>query len=976
MKQMPSYFISLLLIISLVLGSVPIIAHADGYIPSASTAVQSTYYVVSGSSISSGQSAITTQTTVSQFLGNLVVTSGAAFSVHTSGVSFANPSDYVNGLTSKKADSSTLAIGDQLWVLAENQAALGHYAIDVTTTSLSTDNAVLSTAYQVNSVANTISPASSIMTSETLVANFLANLRIPAKAAVKVLTSAQAGTVVDKITFDTAVGISINKRLSQGDQLVVLSESGAVRKYTLSLTVVVPSPAKIDPAFSMDRSTGVTYPTIKNRLSTSMDLVFLANKNATVRYKLLLETETAPTRDALLASLTFTELTADTLKTVKLTGLSATANYKLYAILIDSAGNTSSLVTRLSDVSELDKTPPKIVTARVSKITANSAVLTMQFDEKGQYNTYQLLASKDQPSSTTMASQKYAPHEANITVQTTYSRLLPGVEYNIWATAKDTSGNSTGVFKAATFKTLGSDSTAPYFESGYPKITVKNTSVTFTCKSNEEATLRYLIQETSKATPAKTSLFKSGITMNLPERAERTENLIKSAGTYTVYMILTDSYNNDSAVVKYNFTTGDNIDTTIEPKNTPDKTTASPEFIKSKEEVIGGNRHTTFILDPAGLMDKVNSEYRRIQSLPKNSNALSRERIHIELMMPTDANFYKKVEVNANTFKQLVDKNVTFDIKSDFGSYNLPAEELKKALTNSVSASASIQIFIKNAEAAVKSSITTALGTKGTMVANPVSFDVLLVDGSKTTEVKNFSQYVSRTITAPNQNMTTALVLGSNGKLYHVPTYVTGNLTAKATASINSTSNSVYTVISNRRQFKDVAGLKYEPMINNMASRYIIEGTSKDTFSPNSEVTRAQFSTMLTRALGLYRGEMGRKTFADNTKVVDLAVGITVAADNGLIKGYANGTVNPNASITSEQLASMLYNASQKFAPVSDSKKNLAKKVSTGTWSDASVVFASSTGMIENFQKNHKVTRAEAAYAIYMLLVQSELINK
>jgi len=86
----------------------------------------------------------------------------------------------------------------------------------------------------------------------------------------------------------------------------------------------------------------------------------------------------------------------------------------------------------------------------------------------------------------------------------------------------------------------------------------------------------------------------------------------------------------------------------------------------------------------------------------------------------------------------------------------------------------------------------------------------------------------------------------------------------------------------------------------------IMNGTSDTTFSPNGTLTRGMVVTMLYRAAG----EPFTNADIDFTDVADsawYANAVAWAASHGIVEGVGNGMFAPDASITREQLATILY---------------------------------------------------------------------
>lgn len=89
----------------------------------------------------------------------------------------------------------------------------------------------------------------------------------------------------------------------------------------------------------------------------------------------------------------------------------------------------------------------------------------------------------------------------------------------------------------------------------------------------------------------------------------------------------------------------------------------------------------------------------------------------------------------------------------------------------------------------------------------------------------------------------------------------------------------------------------------------IMAGTGGDTFSPDDTITRAQFATMFYRLAGSPAADEGSK-FTDLTQDwYKKAVGW--AAANGVVSGTGDTTFSPDAVITREQIASILYRYAQ-----------------------------------------------------------------
>ena len=90
----------------------------------------------------------------------------------------------------------------------------------------------------------------------------------------------------------------------------------------------------------------------------------------------------------------------------------------------------------------------------------------------------------------------------------------------------------------------------------------------------------------------------------------------------------------------------------------------------------------------------------------------------------------------------------------------------------------------------------------------------------------------------------------------------------------------------------------------------LFSGTSDTTFSPNASMTRAMLVTVLYRLEG-QPTVSGRSGFSDVKLNSYYEDAVTWAADNGIVNGTGATTFSPNANVTREQMAAILYRYAQ-----------------------------------------------------------------
>ncbi|WNS46321.1 glycosyl hydrolase 53 family protein [Paenibacillus sp. MMS20-IR301] len=188
---------------------------------------------------------------------------------------------------------------------------------------------------------------------------------------------------------------------------------------------------------------------------------------------------------------------------------------------------------------------------------------------------------------------------------------------------------------------------------------------------------------------------------------------------------------------------------------------------------------------------------------------------------------------------------------------------------------------------------------------------------------------------------------------------------------------SKYAVLEYNKTFADVASDHWAyNVIKEAAAKHIIAGISESSFAPKQEVTRAEFVSMLVRALGVKNANASPFNDVEHTKWY--AGGIAAAYEAGLVKGYAAGRFEPEAHITRQEMAVMLMRAYEirtgnvtplvSLAKFSDSDK-------IDNWAVNAVSAAQSLGFIngnaDGFYLPQSFTnRAESAKAVSLLLAK------
>lgn len=177
--------------------------------------------------------------------------------------------------------------------------------------------------------------------------------------------------------------------------------------------------------------------------------------------------------------------------------------------------------------------------------------------------------------------------------------------------------------------------------------------------------------------------------------------------------------------------------------------------------------------------------------------------------------------------------------------------------------------------------------------------------------------------------------------------------------------------------YSDIASHWAKKEIETLATKKIILGKTADLFAPEDKLTRAEFAVLVSRALGLETKEYAG-TFKDVTTNKAWAyAGIEAAARAGIINGKTDGTFNPDAKITREEIAAIIVRAvkHEDAALLNnlDTSKVFADDKNISTFAKLSVKQAVALGIVSGrggnvFSPQDNATRAESAVMLYRAL--------
>ncbi|AIQ22910.1 pullulanase [Paenibacillus sp. FSL H7-0737] len=250
---------------------------------------------------------------------------------------------------------------------------------------------------------------------------------------------------------------------------------------------------------------------------------------------------------------------------------------------------------------------------------------------------------------------------------------------------------------------------------------------------------------------------------------------------------------------------------------------------------------------------------------------------------------------------------------------------------------------------------------------------ILKKDGTRIV-VKKFDEPITISFKIKGQSNKDLLgiyYLGDNGELEYVGGQLNGDV-----ISTQVTHFSKYAVLEIVKSFEDVPTTYWAfHAIQSLAAKQIVSGVTTTEFNPKSNVSRAEFTALLVRALGL--NAEGPVQFTDIKSDAWYSSYVATASKLGIVSGRSKDTFAPNASITREEMAIMVIRALE----VKSGKKiepavgvtTFADASSISKWADSYVKTAAGLGLLQGRENNQFapkgwMTRAESAQIIYTLL--------
>lgn len=338
------------------------------------------------------------------------------------------------------------------------------------------------------------------------------------------------------------------------------------------------------------------------------------------------------------------------------------------------------------------------------------------------------------------------------------------------------------------------------------------------------------------------------------------------------------------------------------------------------------------------------------------------------------------LELPASSFKSLSDNNRELVLSSGNLTIRLPAG----AIPASGDAQSKVRLTLNTSltddiQGRLDRLIRSDASFKSTDVI--LSVDIQLLSGSASSDIHNLGKPAMVTIKlTPEQaaaiSRQTAGVYYLNGEQAE---YVGGTV-SDGMFTFKPKHFSTYAVLHYDKRFVDLAAHWSESAVRSLAAKHIVTGVDATHYEPSRSITRAEFATILMRAVD-WKGEAPAvagtaRSFKDVAAAQYYAEPVAMASSLGILSGY-DGAFRPNDKITREEAAVALARAAKYFSLSNGSgaiagKTAFADQSDISAWATAAVEQASTQGLMQGdgkrFNPKSPVVRAEAAAMIDRLL--------
>ncbi|SEN44526.1 fibronectin type III domain-containing protein [Paenibacillus sp. OK076] len=174
-------------------------------------------------------------------------------------------------------------------------------------------------------------------------------------------------------------------------------------------------------------------------------------------------------------------------------------------------------------------------------------------------------------------------------------------------------------------------------------------------------------------------------------------------------------------------------------------------------------------------------------------------------------------------------------------------------------------------------------------------------------------------------------------------------------------------------KFIDIGQTFNKDQIIWLAEQNIIQGVSETRFEPRRPITRAEFTALIVRLMGVDTSADYQNAFQDVNDQDWFAPEIEAAVSRGMVHGMGNGKFAPYALVTREQASKIIANVIRKIKPEpATSRRAFTDQMDVSDWAKEEVEELAGMYMLTGYQDGsfrplQHLSRSEAAALIFRL---------
>ena len=346
----------------------------------------------------------------------------------------------------------------------------------------------------------------------------------------------------------------------------------------------------------------------------------------------------------------------------------------------------------------------------------------------------------------------------------------------------------------------------------------------------------------------------------------------------------------------------------------------------------------------------------------------------VTIELPSAATDTVQVELSAASWRELETSRKSLVLHAGGLTMRFPAG----AIPTDNGSEEQVRITLNTAwDGAARAAVEQAAGTdyKPTGVVLSVVIEQISGGARSVVSMMNHPVTVELELTAEQRSQLRAELAG----IYYVNgqqlDYIKADLTG-GKASFVTNHFSTYALLEYNIQFLDMNGHWANSAVRALAAKGIVTGVDADHYRPSVSITRADFVTLIMRAMTWENdtiAQSGEHGFQDVPAGRYYTEHVAAAVELGIVNGY-NGMFRPQDQITREEAAAALVRASEHLdvSTVIAGSMPFTDKAEIAAWATPLVEQAWGMGLIEGdggaFKPKQSLTRAQVAVMIDRLL--------